>query len=46
MPWEILLLPPSIETGTAAQAIVPNWNKTPARGPLGSAPRGCGWIRG
>jgi hypothetical protein len=37
---ETLLLPVSIETGTAAQGIVPYWNNSPVQVPLAVAPRG------
>ena len=38
--------PASVETGTAAEGIVPYWNNSPTQLPLAAAPRGFPAIRG
>jgi hypothetical protein len=46
MPWEKYPAPASVESGTAAQGIVPYWNKTLAPALRAAPPRGFRPIRG
>ena len=46
MPCSRAPAPASVETGTAAEAIVPYWNNSSAQVPRAAAPQGFRAIRG